>query len=102
MIGKKSIRVVGHSFGGRITVLAAHQYADRIQHAIVVDSKLGFADRAARPVFTSRPKVLYPDLVSACERFRFIPEEPPVLTAIMKVSGYATDMVTWILEIIAA
>ena len=31
-----------------------------------------------------RPKKVYPDLATACERFRFVPDEPPVLPRIMQ------------------
>ena len=31
-----------------------------------------------------RPKKIYPDLATACARFRFVPDEPPVLPRIMQ------------------
>jgi pimeloyl-ACP methyl ester carboxylesterase len=36
------------------------------------------------PWFAPRPKRLYPDLAMVHNRFRFVPEEPPVLPAIMQ------------------
>jgi pimeloyl-ACP methyl ester carboxylesterase len=84
MIGSKSVTLVGHSFGGRITVFAAHQYPQYLQRAIIVDSRLGFTDRPTRTRFEPRAKRLYPDLATACAHFRFIPEEPPVLPGIMQ------------------
>jgi pimeloyl-ACP methyl ester carboxylesterase len=84
MIGSKTVTLVGHSFGGRITVFAAHEYPQYLKHAIVVDSRLGFADRPVRPRFKPSPKKRYPDLATACTHFRFIPDEPPVLPGIMQ------------------
>jgi pimeloyl-ACP methyl ester carboxylesterase len=78
------VTVVGHSFGGRITVFAAHAFPQLIARGIVVDTKLGFADIPFQPRFAPRPKRLYPDLATVHSRFRFVPEEPPVLPAIMQ------------------
>jgi pimeloyl-ACP methyl ester carboxylesterase len=76
--------LMGHSFGGRIAVFAAHGFPQHISHAIVVDTKLGFPDQPIRPRFVARPKRLYPDLETVHSRFRFVPEEPPVLPAVMR------------------
>jgi pimeloyl-ACP methyl ester carboxylesterase len=84
MTGSTSVTLVGHSFGGRVTVFAAHQYPQYLKRAIVVDSKIGFADRPVRPRFERRTKKLYPDLDTACKHFRFMPEEPPVLPNVMR------------------
>jgi pimeloyl-ACP methyl ester carboxylesterase len=78
------VTLVGHSFGGRIAVFAAHEFSEHIARGIIVDTKLGFPDRPIRPRFTPRPKRLYPDLETVYGRFRFVPEEPPVLPAIMQ------------------
>lgn len=84
MTGSKTVTLIGHSFGGRITVLAAHQYPQPLERAIVIDSNIGFADQTSRHRFASRPKKVYPDLKTACARFRFIPDEPPILPRIMQ------------------
>ena len=84
ILGSKSVTLVGHSFGGRVTVFAAHQYPQYLERAIIVDSRLGFADRPAHTRFEPRARKLYPDLVTACRHFRFIPDEPPVLPGIMQ------------------
>jgi pimeloyl-ACP methyl ester carboxylesterase len=84
MIGSRTVTVVGHSFGGRITVFVANRFPQYLQRAIIVDSKLGFSDRPVRPRFAPRPKRIYPDLATACRHFRFIPDEPPVRPAIMR------------------
>jgi pimeloyl-ACP methyl ester carboxylesterase len=84
MTGSKTVTLVGHSFGGRITVLAAHQYPQLLKRALVIDSNLGFADQHVHHRFAPRAKWVYPDLKSACARFRFIPDEPPILPRIMQ------------------
>jgi pimeloyl-ACP methyl ester carboxylesterase len=84
MIGPKQVTLVGHSFGGRIAVFAAHQFAHLLQRAIVIDTNIGFADQPLRTRFTHRPKKVYPDLATACARFRFVPDEPPILPRVMQ------------------
>ena len=84
MIGPKSVTLVGHSFGGRIGVFAAHQFPELLQRAIIIDTNIGFADQPLRTRFTHRPKKVYPDLATACARFRFVPDEPPILPRIMQ------------------
>jgi pimeloyl-ACP methyl ester carboxylesterase len=84
MTGSRTVTLVGHSFGGRITVLVAHQYPQFLTRALVIDSNIGFADQRAHHRFAQRPKWVYPDLESACARFRFIPDEPPILPRIMQ------------------
>lgn len=83
-IGRPDVTVIGHSFGGRVTIFSAEKFPEYIARAIVVDSKIGFSDRPVRPKFAPRPKKVYPDLETVCTRFRFLPEEPPVLPAIMR------------------
>jgi pimeloyl-ACP methyl ester carboxylesterase len=78
------VTLVGHSFGGRIAVFAAHAFPAHIARGVIVDTKLGFPDRPIRPRFLPRPKRLYADLDTVYSRFRFVPEEPPVLPAIMQ------------------
>jgi len=84
MTGSTTASLVGHSFGGRIAVLAAHQYPQLLKRALVIDSNIGFADQRAHHRFVPRPKRVYPDLESACARFRFTPDEPPILPRIMQ------------------
>ena len=83
MTGSKTV-LIGHSFGGRIGVLAAHQYPQLLERALVIDSNIGFADQTTRHRFAPRPKKVYSDLETACDRFRFIPDEPPILPRIMR------------------
>ena len=84
MIGAKAVTLVGHSFGGRIAVFAAHEYPQLLAHAIVIDTNIGFADQPLRTRFVQRPKKIYPDFKTACSRFRFVPDEPPILPRIMQ------------------
>jgi pimeloyl-ACP methyl ester carboxylesterase len=83
MTASKAV-LIGHSFGGRIGVLAAHQYPQLLERALVIDSNIGFADQTTRHRFAPRPKKVYSDLETACDRFRFIPDEPPILPRIMR------------------
>jgi pimeloyl-ACP methyl ester carboxylesterase len=84
MVGPEKATLVGHSFGGRIAVFAAHEYPELLQRVIVIDTNIGFADQHLRTRFVQRPKKVYPDLATACERFRFVPDEPPILPRIMQ------------------
>jgi pimeloyl-ACP methyl ester carboxylesterase len=84
MMGPQAVTLVGHSFGGRIAVFVAHEYPQLLERAIVIDTNMVFADKPLRTRFTQRPKKAYPDLATACERFRFVPEEPPILPQIMR------------------
>jgi pimeloyl-ACP methyl ester carboxylesterase len=84
MTGSKAVTLVGHSFGGRIAVPTAHQHPQSLERVIVIDSNIGFADQPMRHRFEPRPKKVYSDLATACERFRFIPDEPAILPRIMR------------------
>jgi pimeloyl-ACP methyl ester carboxylesterase len=84
MVGPRDVTLVGHSFGGRIAVFVAHEYPHLLKRALVIDTNIGFADRPLRTRFEQRPKKIYPDLATACARFRFVPDEPPILPRIMR------------------
>ena len=84
MVGRKSVTLVGHSFGGRIAVFAAHEFAELLQRAVIIDTNIAFADRPMRTRFEHRAKKVHPDLATACARFRFVPDEPPILPRIMQ------------------
>ena len=84
MVGPKAVTLVGHSFGGRIAVFAAHEFPQLLARAIVIDTNIGFADQPLRTRFVHRPKKIYPDFKTACARFRFVPDEPPILPRIMQ------------------
>jgi pimeloyl-ACP methyl ester carboxylesterase len=84
MIGRKEVTLVGHSFGGRIGVFVAHEYPQLLKRALIIDTNIGFADQPLRTRFVPRPKKVYPDRATVCARFRFIPDEPPILPRIMQ------------------
>lgn len=84
MIGQKAVTLVGHSFGGRIAVFVAHEYPRLLERALVIDTSMGFSDQPLRTRFVQRPKKVYPDLVTASERFRFVPDEPAISPRIMR------------------
>jgi pimeloyl-ACP methyl ester carboxylesterase len=100
MIGPKEVTLVGHSFGGRIGVFVAHEYPQLLKRALIIDTNIGFADQPLRTRFMQRPKKVYPDLATACARFRFVPDEPPILPRIMQHLAahsikHQTDGFTW-------
>jgi pimeloyl-ACP methyl ester carboxylesterase len=84
MIGPRAVTLVGHSFGGRIALFVAHEYPHLLERALIIDTNIAFADQPLRTRFAQRPKKVYPDLASACARFRFVPDEPPILPRIMR------------------
>jgi len=76
--------VVGHSFGGFVSLLCAHQHGERLKGVITLDMPLmsrELREARARPglrqAFAAvRPTKLYPSLAAALARFRFAPEQP--------------------------
>lgn len=72
--------VVGHSFGGYMTMKFCAVYGDEIAGAVIVDSPVRDPDEkwdhppGGPP--GSRGKRLYPDFASALARFRLMPEQP--------------------------
>lgn len=74
--------VVGHSFGGFVSLLCAQQHGARLGGVFTLDMPLMSREqRAARTrpglrSFTPRPTRLYPTLQAALARFRFAPEQP--------------------------
>jgi pimeloyl-ACP methyl ester carboxylesterase len=73
-----ALTVIGHSFGGRCTILTAYEHPELMERIIVVDSHVGFADEDRKRRFNRearREKKRYSDLQSAKARFRLVPEE---------------------------
>jgi len=74
--------VLGHSFGGFVSLLCAQAHGVRLGGVITLDMPLMSREqRAARTrpslrAFTPRPTRLYPGLADALARFRFAPEQP--------------------------
>jgi pimeloyl-ACP methyl ester carboxylesterase len=74
--------LVGHSFGGFVSLLCAQQHGRRLAGAVTLDTPLMSREqRAARTRpglrgFAPRPTRRYPTLEAALARFRFAPEQP--------------------------
>jgi pimeloyl-ACP methyl ester carboxylesterase len=74
--------IVGHSFGGFVSLHCAHVHGTRLGGVFIVDAPLMSREqRAARTrpglrQFTPRPTKAYPSLAAALARFRFAPEQP--------------------------
>jgi pimeloyl-ACP methyl ester carboxylesterase len=83
-LGVKHLDLVGHSMGGKVGMLVAAQYPDRVRRLVVVDatpdvSADGLAEM--RQIGT-RPLRLFPSRQAAARAFRLIPREtvaPPVV-----------------------
>lgn len=71
--------LVGHSMGGRVSMITAALYGDRLAGAIIVDAPVRRldpeSDRAESGKAFRNPKT-YPDLQTALTHFRLIPEQP--------------------------
>jgi pimeloyl-ACP methyl ester carboxylesterase len=68
--------VVGHSFGGFVTMLCGAKHGARLAGTILVDSPVTPPDRPhGPPVRAMRPHRVYPTLTAALARFRLAPEQ---------------------------
>lgn len=74
--------VVGHSMGGFVTIATAVEFGDRLAGAVVLDSPVRRPDpeeeEGARGKAFRNPKV-YPDVATALEHFRTVPDQPSSL-----------------------
>jgi pimeloyl-ACP methyl ester carboxylesterase len=75
--------VVGHSFGGFVSLLCAHQQGARLGGVFMLDTPLMSREQrqartqpGLRQAIALRPTKLYPSLAAALARFRFAPEQP--------------------------
>ncbi|HEX6721075.1 MAG TPA: alpha/beta hydrolase [Burkholderiaceae bacterium] len=75
--------VVGHSFGGFVSLLGAQQHGARLGGVFTLDMPLMSREQRAaraqpglRRAFAPRPTRHYPSLAAALARFRFAPEQP--------------------------
>lgn len=68
--------IVGHSFGGFVTILTGALYGARLAGTVIVDSPVNPPDRKGgppdRPI---RPHNIYPSLAAALARFRLMPPQ---------------------------
>lgn len=68
--------IVGHSFGGFVTILAGALYGERLAGTVIVDSPVNPPDRkGAPPDRPIRPHNVYPTLAAALARFRLMPPQ---------------------------
>tara|TARA_R110002110_G_scaffold84618_4_gene219876 strand:- start:8651 stop:9634 length:984 start_codon:yes stop_codon:yes gene_type:complete len=75
--GEEPPIIVGHSFGGFITILTGALYGDRLAGTIIVDSPVNPPDRPGGPPNrVMRPHRIYPSLEEAMGRFRLAPPQP--------------------------
>ena len=69
--------IVGHSFGGFVTILTGALYGERLAGTVIVDSPVSPPDRPHGPPHREiRPHRIYPTLTDALARFRLAPEQP--------------------------
>ena len=75
--GEEPPIIVGHSFGGFITILTGALYGDRLAGTVIVDSPVNPPDRPGGPPNREfRPHRIYPTLEEAMGRFRLAPPQP--------------------------
>jgi pimeloyl-ACP methyl ester carboxylesterase len=68
--------IVGHSFGGFVTMSAGHRYGKRLAGVVLVDSPVNPPDRPqGHPPRDMRPHRVYPTLEAALSRFRLAPSQ---------------------------
>jgi pimeloyl-ACP methyl ester carboxylesterase len=69
--------VIGHSFGGAMTRIAAHLYPDEFSGIVIVDSVIATrkGSRIPPPMPRQRRRI-YPDLRQGMRRFRLRPPQP--------------------------
>jgi pimeloyl-ACP methyl ester carboxylesterase len=71
--------VIGHSFGGFMTMKVASQYSDTLGGAVIVDSPIRSPEEEARHPLTRPPmgnRRVYETFEAALARFRLMPEQP--------------------------
>ena len=72
--------VIGHSFGGYMTMCYANRHGDDLSGAVIVDAAIrpGTEDRDQPRAAYDRPKRYFPDKETITGRFRLVPEQPRV------------------------
>ncbi|NWH08810.1 MAG: alpha/beta hydrolase [Alphaproteobacteria bacterium] len=69
--------IVGHSFGGFVTILAGALYGERLAGTVIVDAPVNPPGQPHGPPNRElRPHRVYPTLADALSRFRLAPEQP--------------------------
>jgi pimeloyl-ACP methyl ester carboxylesterase len=68
--------IVGHSFGGFVTMLTGGLYGHRLAGTVIVDSPVNPPDRPGGPPNRpAKPHNIYPTLAAALARFRLMPPQ---------------------------
>ncbi len=68
--------IVGHSFGGFVTMLTGALYGERLAGTVIVDSPVNPPGRmGSGPPQPNKPHRIYPTLASALSRFRLLPPQ---------------------------
>ena len=83
-LGERPV-VIGHSFGGYMTMCFANVHGRDLTGAVMVDAAVrpGTADRDAPRAAYDRPKRHYETRAAIMERFRLVPEQPNVNPCIL-------------------
>ena len=76
-LGGNSV-IIGHSFGGYMTMCYANQHGHDLSGAVLVDTAIrpGTKDRDQPRAAYNQPKRYFPDKETITGRFRLIPEQP--------------------------
>lgn len=72
------VYLIGHSYGGRCSILTAFSHPELLRRLIVVDSHVSFPDPNRERLFNREPgreKKRYASLDAAKARFRLVPDE---------------------------
>ena len=68
--------IIGHSFGGFVTMLTGGLYGSRLAGVVIVDSPVNPPDRPGGPPNrVVKPHNIYPTLAAALARFRLMPPQ---------------------------
>ena len=68
--------IVGHSFGGFVTMLTGALHGDRLAGTVIVDSPVNPPDRPGGPPKRElKPHKVYPTMAAALARFRLLPPQ---------------------------
>ncbi len=68
--------IVGHSFGGFVTMLTGGLYGHRLAGVVIVDSPVNPPDRPGGPPRReAKPHNIYPTMAAALARFRLMPPQ---------------------------
>lgn len=84
--------IVGHSFGGLMSIQAIYRYPEKVRAAVIVDSRINFPQASqpsppSRGAQEQRPKRIYANLDQAMARFRLIPEANCADAAVFEYVG---------------